>query len=61
MSRTYFAVGTVAIGVYFLLPDFVQNLAFILIGVSAEVAILVGIKRHRPDKRCPGTRSPVAS
>ena len=50
MSRTYFAVGTVAIGVYFLLPDFVQNLAFILIGVSAGVAILVGVKRHRPDK-----------
>ena len=51
--RIYLAAGVVAVGVYFLLPDFAQNLEFLLIGLSAVAAILVGVRRHHPDKPLP--------
>lgn len=51
--RIYLAVGAVAVGGYFLLPDFAQNLWYVLIGASAVVAILLGALRHRPDKLLP--------
>jgi diguanylate cyclase (GGDEF)-like protein/PAS domain S-box-containing protein len=52
-SRIYLMVGAVAVGGYFLLSDFAQNLGYIVIGASAVVAILLGALRHRPDKSLP--------
>lgn len=37
--RIYLAVGAVAVGGYFLLPDFAQNLGYVLIGASVVVAL----------------------
>lgn len=46
-------MGIVVVGGYFLLPDFAQNLGYVLIGGLAVVAILLGVLRHRPDKSLP--------
>lgn len=55
----YLLLGVFAAGGYFFLPSVrAQNLFGLLIGTSAIVAILVGIRIHRPAVRCPGTCSP---
>lgn len=50
LAQLYFAVGLVAIGVYFLLPwnSPGQSALYDLVGISSAVAILVGTRRHRP-------------
>jgi signal transduction histidine kinase len=50
----YLAVGAVAVGVYFILPPGnVQNSLYDVIGASAVVAILAGLRLNRPDARVP--------
>jgi diguanylate cyclase (GGDEF)-like protein len=48
--RLYLAGGVVAVALYFLLPlqGLWSSLAYDLIGLSSVVAILIGVRRHRP-------------
>jgi diguanylate cyclase (GGDEF)-like protein len=48
--RLYLAGGVIAVALYFLLPlkGLWSSLAYDLIGLSSVVAILVGVRRHRP-------------
>jgi diguanylate cyclase (GGDEF)-like protein len=48
--RLYLAGGVIAVAFYFLLPlkGLWSSLAYDLIGLSSVVAILVGVRRHRP-------------
>ena len=56
-SRTWLAyllVGLLATGIYFLLPSTgAQNVLYDLIGVSALIAVLVGVRVHRPIRWLP--------
>ncbi|MBA3474336.1 MAG: PAS domain S-box protein [Rubrobacter sp.] len=49
----YLAVGTVAILVYFLLPEVPQDVLYILVGVSAVAVTLVGARRQPVGRRLP--------
>jgi hypothetical protein len=49
----YFLAGLAAIAVYFTLSDHTQTVSYDLFGVSAMIAVLVGIYRNRPDVRLP--------
>ena len=48
-SRIYLLAGSIAIGCYLVLPPFADSTwLFELVGLSAAVAIAVGVARHRP-------------
>ena len=49
--RWYLAAGVVAIGGYYLLPRGGQAMLNALVGASAVLAIVVGVRRHRPPAR----------
>ncbi|MGH3009995.1 MAG: sensor histidine kinase [Gaiellaceae bacterium] len=54
VPAAYVAGGAVVMGVYFALPaGDVQNAVYDLIGVSAAVAILVGVRLYRPSAAAP--------
>ena len=49
VGAAYAAAGAVAVGVYFALPaGHVQNTAYYLVGASAAIALLAGVRFHRP-------------
>ena len=47
-SQVFLAVGTVAAGVYFLLPSVPQSFAYDVFGLACVGAIAVGVRRYRP-------------
>jgi PAS domain S-box-containing protein len=49
----YLVAGVIATGAYFLTPEAAQGTIYNLIGVSAVAAILVGVRRHRPEPASP--------
>ena len=49
----YLVLGTIANGAYFLLSGIAQDIMYNLIGVSALIAILVGVRQHRPGSSLP--------
>src|SRR5579862_5324901 len=53
-TATYLALGAVASGVYFALPNGnAQNVVYDAIGVSAVLATLLGIRLYRPSATLP--------
>ena len=51
--RLYLGVGALAVVVYFLLPPLAGAALNLVVGASASVAILVGLRWHRPLRRSP--------
>lgn len=52
-ASLYLAFGAVSIGLYFILPPDVQSILFILIAVSASVAMIAGARLHLNSNRLP--------
>jgi signal transduction histidine kinase len=62
VGTAYFVLGAVAIGVYFTLPTGSgQNALYNVIGGSAVLAMLAGIRLHRPDVKAPWLLFAVAT
>jgi Histidine kinase len=51
--RLYLGVGALAIVVYYLLPPLAGAALNLVVGASASVAILVGLRWYRPPRRAP--------
>ncbi len=49
----YLVLGSVATSIYFLLSGVAQDTLYNLIGASSVVAILVGVRRYRPEPASP--------